>query len=422
MKIPAAKTYYKTSDILKALPKIIFGKFKRGKTVDKFEKEFARFCNSEYSYALPSARVCLYYLLKTLELPANSEVLLTPITIADIVNMILCNNLAPRFADMDVTTLNFSIDSLKNNLTPKTKIIIITYLYGFIPPNIEEIIEIAQKNNLIIIEDFSQALGAEYKNKTAGTLGDFGIYSLSSFKTCSTLFGGMIISNNKKALDNPPFLPFFIISLKILLHNFLTSSAIYPFFTFYFFSILNKISPKLLYIIQTGNIGVLLGLKKVECFLVIKKELLFYYTDLQAEIGLENLKRIRQINFQLKNIFDSIKKTAGVQNRFPAETEETNNVYWRIPLYADNQFETMRRLLKKNIETSLSALPVCSEEDCFKKFNAVPCESAVNIHNHYLLLPSFSNMDEQRIKYLANQCYQLNPALIGKEILPSSQS
>ncbi|HON57748.1 MAG TPA: DegT/DnrJ/EryC1/StrS family aminotransferase, partial [bacterium] len=253
--------------------------------------------------------------------------------------------------------------------------------------------------------------GAQYKNKKIGTLGDFGIYSCSSFKTLSALFGGMLISDNieilekikmqaREELQKPKRLPFLVISLKILLHKFLNLPIVYSYFTFYFYSVLNSISPRLLYIIQTGNIGVLLGFKKVERYAKIKKELLFYFTDFQAELGLNNLKELNDINNKLCLIFQELKKIEGITKYFPNENSDTQNVYWRIPLFTHSQIQAMQYFLDCNIETSLSALPLCSAEECFKEFAIYDCKTAEKIYNHYLLLPTFAEMSAEQLKHL----------------------
>ena len=126
----------------------------------------------------------------------------------------------------------------------------ITYLSGLVP-NMDEIIDICKKNNLILIEDISQAYGANYKGKLCGTFGDASIGSFSLGKTISSNGGGVVIINNAKLEDkfNKLFedslnLPSKLFLLKInfnqLIIKFLTSRIIFNFFTFYLFRFIKK--------------------------------------------------------------------------------------------------------------------------------------------------------------------------------------
>ena len=101
---------------------------------------------------------------------------------------------------MDLETHNIDILDLRKKISLKTKIIHITYLSGLVP-NLDEIIDISKKNNLILLEDISQAYGANYKGKLCGTFGDASIGSFSLGKTISSNGGGVVIINNTKLKD-----------------------------------------------------------------------------------------------------------------------------------------------------------------------------------------------------------------------------
>lgn len=114
-----------------------------------------------------------------------------------------------KWADIDPETLVISLESIKKNLTKKTKAIVIVHLYGM-PANMREIMSFAKKKKLIVIEDCAQSLGASINKKKTGTFGDLSIFSFHSNKIFTTLGeGGMLVVNNKKFDKN----------VRALLHN-----------------------------------------------------------------------------------------------------------------------------------------------------------------------------------------------------------
>jgi len=397
-KFQGSEAYYTLSSVFKSVLPAMFGSLKRGKHVNEFERKLEKYFNVKSCYAMPSARISLYYILKTLNLPKDSEVLMTPITIADIVNMIACNGLKPKFVEMDRETINFSIDDLKKKITPKSKVLYITYLYGLVPPGIEELFELAKKNNLIIIEDCSQSIGVTYKGKMVGTLGDYGICSFSSFKTISTLYGGVVITNKSgtvekikelcaNELTKPKRKIFFVMIFKILIYRFFMLDSVFSFFTFPVLKIINKIDPTLHYKIQTGNIGVILGIGKVSFFDKIRKELQFYFTDFQAKMGLNALKILDGTNYKLTKHAQSLLENIFIKKYFPKTHKDANMVYWRFPLYIGKIKNIKNILFKHGIETSQNNLPICSEEACFRQFADRSLENAVDIHENYVFIP-----------------------------------
>ena len=102
----------------------------------------------------------------------------------------------PIFADVNKFTGNITAESFQNLITPRTKAIIVVHTYG-IPADMDEIVKIARDNNISVIEDCAQAHGTTYKNKTIGTLGDIGVFSLNVNKQINCGEGGVCITNNE---------------------------------------------------------------------------------------------------------------------------------------------------------------------------------------------------------------------------------
>ncbi len=169
-----------------------------GDQCKKFEKEFSKKMKIAYSVSVANGTLALEIALKALELKTQDEVIVTPRSY--IASAICVHNIGaiPIFCDINKNSQNMDLDSIKKNITKKTKAIICVHLSGF-PCDMLEIIKFAKKNNIKIIEDCSQAHGAKIGDKYVGSFGDISTWSFCNDKIITTLGeGGMISTNNKK--------------------------------------------------------------------------------------------------------------------------------------------------------------------------------------------------------------------------------
>ena len=139
-----------------------------------------------------SARSALYSHLKALGLPRDSEVLLTGFTCDVVANSVIQSGLNPVYVDIDKANFCMSLRSLKNNLSKYSRVIIIQHTYG-ISPEMEDILKIAKKNNLYVIEDCAVAFGEKYGKRYCGLFGDAAIFSFELSKTITSCRGGDVI-------------------------------------------------------------------------------------------------------------------------------------------------------------------------------------------------------------------------------------
>ena len=162
MKFPRHKLYISFKALFYSFFRILFYKEQISSDYNKLKKSFSNYYQTDLVYFLSTWRIGLYLILDTLNLEKNDEVLITGIGIPDTINSIRLAGLKPVFVDMDLETHNIDILDLRKKISLKTKIIHITYLSGLVP-NLDEIIDISKKNNLILLEDISQAYGAIIK-------------------------------------------------------------------------------------------------------------------------------------------------------------------------------------------------------------------------------------------------------------------
>lgn len=161
----------------------------QGKYINGFENAFAEYVGSKYALAVSNGTVALHLGLVALDVKPDDEIIVPTLTFAAPVNAILYCGASPVFVDVDLETLTVNIDEISRQITKKTRAILLVHLYGR-PSNMDEILDIAKKNNLMIIEDCAEAFGSYYRDKHVGTFGDVGTFSFFGNKTLTTGEGG----------------------------------------------------------------------------------------------------------------------------------------------------------------------------------------------------------------------------------------
>jgi len=169
----------------------------QGSKVVEFEKEFANYVGAPYAVAVSSGTAALHTACFAAQIKKGDEAITTPITFAASANCVLYQGGIPVFADIREDTLNIDPEEIKKKITSDTRAIIPVDFTGQ-PVDLEKILQIARKNNLIVIEDASHALGATYKDSKIGSISDMTIFSFHPVKHITTGEGGMITTNNKE--------------------------------------------------------------------------------------------------------------------------------------------------------------------------------------------------------------------------------
>ena len=170
------------------------------KNVQEFETLVKNFVKSRYAVAVNSGTAALQAALYSLDLKRGDEVIVPSFSFVASANAILSTGAKPIFAD--ISKENFTIDpeSIRTKITKKTKAIMPVHLYGH-AAFLDEIGEIARKNNLAIVEDAAQSLGTTLEKRYTGTFFDLGCYSLYPGKVITSGEGGVVVTNNKKLYD-----------------------------------------------------------------------------------------------------------------------------------------------------------------------------------------------------------------------------
>jgi len=336
-----------------------------GEYVNKFEKKIKEYTKAKFAIAVVNGTQAIYISLKACGVKKDEEVLVPALTFVGTVNAISYLGAKPHFVDSQIK--NFGINCLKlenylnkisklrgtkciNKLTGKViKAIVPVHVFGH-PCDIQNIIEIAKKFNLMVVEDAAEALGSFYKKKHLGTFGDTGCISFNGNKIITTGGGGMVITNKK------------ILAKKI---KHLTTTA--------------KIKHKWEYIHDEIGYN-------------------FRMPNLNAALGLAQLEKIhiflKAKRALFKKYFNVFNKMKGIS--LYKESNNANSNYWLQTLILDkNNVNLKNKILKESHKKLIYTRPVwrlISELDPYKKNQKMNLSGAKEIYNKIINLPSSQSL------------------------------
>src|ERR1035438_570181 len=159
-----------------------------------FENEYAARMRTKYALAVTSGTAALHTALAALEVGPGDEVILPAWTWYSCYNTIIQAGALPVFAEID-ESFNLDPSDIEHRITPQTKVIMAVHLQGN-PADMDPILEIGRKHGLKVLEDASQSVGASYKGRPLGSMGEIGIYSLQQSKTITAGEGGAVVTSD----------------------------------------------------------------------------------------------------------------------------------------------------------------------------------------------------------------------------------
>lgn len=170
------------------------GEFIQGPQIAEFEAAFAHRHGMEPPHAVTASygRIAFYHILKALDFPPGSEIVLPALTFWVMPAIAKVAGLNVVFADVDPATFTMDPSALERAIGPNTRAVVPTHLYG-LPCDMDAILGIARKHNLRVVEDCAHALGATYDGRPVGTLGDAAIFSFQTLKPLNLYGGGLAL-------------------------------------------------------------------------------------------------------------------------------------------------------------------------------------------------------------------------------------
>lgn len=187
----------------KYIMEVLEGQFSSASTyqmVTRFEKEFAEKFQTKHAVGMVNGTATLHMALEAAGIEPGDEVICPPLTMSSTSIAVLQANAVPVFADVDKDTFLITAETIREVITEKTKAIITVALYG-LAPQMEEIMQLAKKHHLIVIEDNAECYGAYQNDKLVGTFGHMASYSFQSSKHLTAGEGGIVITDDDELAD-----------------------------------------------------------------------------------------------------------------------------------------------------------------------------------------------------------------------------
>jgi perosamine synthetase len=168
----------------------------QGKYVNKFEEGFSKYLNCDYGITVANGTVALETAYFSIGIQEGDEIIMPSFTIISCAIGAIRLGAIPVFVDVGSKTWCIDVEKIESKITCKTKAILAVHMYGH-PCDMDPILLLAKKHNLIVIEDASQVHGGEYKGLKCGSIGDISTFSFYANKIISTGEGGMVVTSNK---------------------------------------------------------------------------------------------------------------------------------------------------------------------------------------------------------------------------------
>lgn len=373
-----------------------------GPHIHKFEEEFARYLGTKYAIGVGSGRLGLYLILKAMDLEPDSEVILPSYNFYGVPVMIMLCNLRPVFMDVNPRTCNIDVNLIEEKITPKTKAIIATHIYGQ-PCEVGKILDIARRYNLKVIEDCVQACGAEYKGRKVGSLGEAGFFSLAMSKNFPCFGGGMVTTNDTELFKKIKMLieDYRYLNLIRLLWDVLFGSLAY-------LGLRPRIFPWTIYplikLATLFNLGFMNWAmeEKISMFSNLPECYKLKLANLQAAVGLTQLPRLDKVLQLIRNNAEFLtKELHNISNiKIPKVIPDAKSSYLYYRIEVQDRTRIIKRLLQQGIDTQREYLSACSELDIFSSFSA-DCPISRDISSKSLEVPNNQYLKKQDLLYIA---------------------
>ncbi len=368
-----------------------FGRVKGGDDVSELEHEISSMIGTRYALAMPQARIGISLALSEWT-KERKNVLLSPYTIHDVINMVICAGGRPVFVDIDRRTCNIAPEQIEALIDDETAAVLITHLHG-LACDVERIGAICKAQGVPLIEDAAQAFGTRVNGQMVGSFGDVGIFSLGRAKVVNALYGGMLVTNRRDLASRigarMTELPYFptrrLISqaMVCLITNLLFS----PFLFSTFMSRVLRYA--YLHDIDTAN-RVVRGERAPTLTPILKKERLLRMTPMQARLArkqladVDKLSRIRRRFAQAYH--EGLRDIPEIL--IPPYRDDGSHTYQTFPIQAPDRHDLVRFMMKKGRDITVQHLGNNADAPCFSEYYR-DCPNARATAAATLLLPTY---------------------------------
>ena len=374
--IPSAGPFITDKEVALVTEAVKYGWYEdRNMHMDQFIQEFSAYTGMKYCLPTAHCTDAIHLALLTLNIGPGDEVIVPDITWVASAAPIHYVGATPVFADMDRKDWCLAPESYEKSITEKTKAVVVVDVYGNMP-QMDEIRKISREHKIPIVEDAAEAMGAEYKNRKAGTFGEISVFSFNATKLMIAGQGGMLATNNKRIYERA----------KKLWHHGMV-----------------EYSQKTYWSEEVG--------------------FNYQWTNMQAALALAQLRRLDELAEQKRLAFnwycEGLKDIDGIQLNY--EAKNTKSTFWIAAAIIDKKYglkkeELVNKLKPYGIDGRPFFYPISSmpayaryrRGKDMKKINPVSYE----ISPYGICLPSAANITESDVEYV---CDCLKKILLRKE-------
>lgn len=377
------------------------GALVKGPEIEEFETVFARCIGAQRVTSASYGRMAFYYILKALQLPQGSEIIFPALTFWVVPEIARVAGLRPAFADIDPVTFNLDPAAFKRAITPQTRAVVPTHLYG-LPCDMDEILSLARHHHLAVIEDCAHSLGAHYRGRPVGTLGDAGFFSFQTLKPLNTYGGGMAVVRDpllaQRVADLAAAEPWpsekrILSRLRLgRIQRIFTRPSV---FTWTAFPILWAAS-------WTGarpDVYLWEGIRPLDTLPQAYTE---RYSNVQAALGLAALEQLEtwtaraQGHAEVMN--QALHNLPGVQ--VPSVPPDRTHVYYQYCVRVPNRDGLVRRCIRRGVDLETLHVDVCTQLPLFAEpMNAPGAEAAARA----VQLPVYAGLSQEQARRVAQR-------------------
>jgi len=388
---PRFRIYTQPASYSGVLGEVLAGPAAEESSFEQLEQEISRRTGAKYAVCIPTARTGIYLTLAALIKPGQ-KVLLSPLTIVDVINMVICAGGVPVFLDLEANTCNLAAAEVERHIDQDTGAVLVTHLHGLVC-DIERIRIACERVRVPLIEDAAQSFSAQAGGRWTGTFGRAGIFSFGMYKIVNAFYGGMIVTNDpdlhrrlRKRMGEFPFM-----TRGMLLHKALFALATdlstlplpFSLFTYWFF-----------------RYGYLQGIEAIQDLVTVdrhpaRKEsmpasLLCRMWSSQARLILKQLNGVEANN--QSRLRAAQRYDAGLRDIpeliLPPLRTDGSHLYTYYAIRCPDRHRLMRYGLKRRRDWVVSHYHNCASLQIFKDFFR-SCPQAEATANELLYLPSY---------------------------------
>lgn len=398
--LPRYRTYGSSSDYLTVLMHFGESADAEGNAVRRLEEKAAGMFGVAHAVAMPQDRVGIYLAVKALVKPGH-KVLLSPYTLSDVINMVVCAGAVPVFVDVERETANIDANLIEAMIDDETDAVLVTHLHGLVC-DMGRIRAICDKHGLKLIEDAAQSCGTMLNGRYSGTFGDAGVFSFGMYKNVNSFYGGMVLTSSDELADTlRGMLAGFPMQdgktlLKKMLSGALTDLATNPLL----FKALTY------WVFRVGYLRQIEALNKrvrIEDNPQLKRQFPDRYArrmrPAQARLvhrQIDGVSRAMQHRIECARIYDEGLRDLNHLIKAPFHADGRHG-YLHYPLQVEDRSDLLRHMFRGKRDIAIQHLRNCAELECFEPW-ARDCPNASKTAAEMILMPTYEKypLDEVR--------------------------